>query len=57
MSVTMLFYIAIFVFIMMIIGLGLIVWEFRYGEPARQDRQSEAETRQNKGSENHSEAA
>jgi len=58
MSVTMLFYIAVFVFMMMIIGLGLTVREFRHGEPARQDRQSAAESiRQNSGSDSRRKAA
>lgn len=38
MSVTLLFYVAIFVFAMMITGLALTIREFHNGEPARQDR-------------------
>ena len=34
-------YIAIFVFIVMVIGLGLTFMEFRYGEPKRQQERAE----------------
>jgi hypothetical protein len=39
MSEPMFLYVAIFVFVMMVIGLGLTVWEFRYGQPRREDKQ------------------
>lgn len=42
MSITMLFYVAIFVFVMMIVGLGLTVREFRHGEPRRQAERAES---------------
>jgi len=44
MDTTMLLYVAVFVFVMMIIGLILTVREFRYGEPARQDIEPESVT-------------
>lgn len=37
MSESMLLSVAIFVFLMMAIGLGLTVWEFHSGQPRRQD--------------------
>ncbi len=40
MSESTLLYSAVFVFVMMIIGLGLTVWEFRYGQPRREDEQA-----------------
>ena len=40
MSEFTLLYYAVFVFVMMIIGLGLTVWEFRYGQPRREDEQA-----------------
>lgn len=40
MSESTLLYSAIFVFVMMIIGLGFTVWEFRYGQPRREDEQA-----------------
>jgi len=36
MSESMFLYVAIFVFVMMSIGLGLTVLEFRYGQPRRE---------------------
>ena len=36
MIASMLLPIAIVVFVMMAIGLGLTIWEFKYGEPRRQ---------------------
>ena len=41
---TMLLPIAIVVFVMMAIGLGLTIWEFRYGEPRRQKAAVEPES-------------
>ena len=40
MSESTLLYFAVFVFVMMIIGLGLTVLEFRYGQPRREDEQA-----------------
>ena len=40
MTNTMLLYVSIFVFAMMIIGLALTIWEFKNGEPSRQDARS-----------------
>lgn len=40
MDITMLFYIAIFVFVMMLVGLGLTIREFRQGEPKTQAEQA-----------------
>jgi len=40
MSESMLLTVAVFVFVMMFIGLGLTVWEFRHGQPRRQDEQA-----------------
>ena len=37
MSENMFFWVAVFVFVMMAIGLGLTIWEFRYGQPRRED--------------------
>lgn len=37
-SESMLLSVAIIVFVMMGIGLALTVWEFRYGQPRREDR-------------------
>ena len=45
MSVSMLFYIALFVFVMMLIGLGLTAREFMHGEPRRQAKQARKENR------------
>ena len=42
MSESNLLAVAIFVFIMMLIGLGLTMWEFRYGQPRREDEQASA---------------
>ena len=46
MTNTMLFYVSIFVFLMMIIGLALTIWEFKNGEPSRQHSQSGAKSKQ-----------
>ncbi|MDT8409688.1 MAG: hypothetical protein RQ741_08830 [Wenzhouxiangellaceae bacterium] len=46
MSDAMVFYIAIFVFSMMVIGLVLTILEFRFGEPKDQAEEDEAQTRQ-----------
>lgn len=40
MSESTLLYVAFFVFVMMVIGLGLTVWEFRCGQPRREDMQA-----------------
>ena len=40
MSESMLLTVAVFVFGMMVIGLGLTVWEFRYGQPRREAEQA-----------------
>ena len=40
MSESMLLSVAVFVFLMMAIGLGLTVWEFHYGQPRRQDEKA-----------------
>jgi len=40
MSVTMLLYIGIFVFTVMLIGLGLTIREFSRGEPVKQAREA-----------------
>lgn len=37
MSETLYFAVAVFVFVMMAIGLALTVWEFRYGQPRREE--------------------
>lgn len=37
MSETIYFSVAVFVFVMMAIGLALTIWEFRYGQPKRED--------------------
>lgn len=42
MSESMLLTVAIFVFAMMVIGLGLTIWEFRAGQPRREDEQARA---------------
>ena len=33
--------VALFVFVMMLIGLGLTIWEFRYGQPRREAQQAD----------------
>lgn len=43
MSDAMIFFIAIFVFTLLIIGLVLTVLEFRFGEPAQQDEEARQE--------------
>ncbi|NCF28544.1 MAG: hypothetical protein GWP69_14265 [Gammaproteobacteria bacterium] len=45
MSDTMLFTVAIFVFVMMLIGLGLTVWEFSRGQPHREGELAENRSR------------
>jgi len=42
MTNTMLLGVAGFVFTMMCIGLGLTMWEFRYGQPRREDEEARA---------------
>lgn len=42
MSDSMLLSVAAFVFVMMLIGLGLTVWEFRYGQPKREDQEADS---------------
>lgn len=34
--------VALFVFVMMLIGLGLTIWEFRCGQPRREAQQADA---------------
>ncbi|MDJ0958042.1 MAG: hypothetical protein QNI91_14340 [Arenicellales bacterium] len=46
MTNTMLLYVSIFVFAMMVIGLVLTMWEFRNGEPSRQASQAGAKLKQ-----------
>ena len=43
MSDALIFYIAIFVFSLMLIGLVLTILEFRFGEPREQAEENEAE--------------
>jgi len=40
MSDTMLLSVAVFVFVMMVIGLGLTIVEFSRGQPRREDREA-----------------
>ncbi len=37
----MLLSIAVLVFVMMFIGLGLTIWEFRYGQPRRENERAQ----------------
>ncbi len=41
MSDSLILYVAIFVFIMMLTGLALTMWEFRKGQPKREERNAE----------------
>jgi cbb3-type cytochrome oxidase subunit 3 len=45
MSDTGLLTVAIFVFVMMIIGLGLTVWEFSRGQPHREAEEAKKDSR------------
>jgi hypothetical protein len=42
MSETLYFSVAVFVFVMMAIGLALTMWEFKYGQPRREDENAPA---------------
>ncbi len=52
MSQSILLSVAMFVFAMMAIGLGLTIREFRHGQPEREDRAARARSgeRENRGS-------
>ena len=40
--------IAVFVFVMAMIGLGITVWEFRHGQPKREAAEAQAIAKQRK---------